>query len=142
MANDKIQERAGSENHLMSEIKVKNQFLNKVKKNRKRIRKSYIEYVKSRIGEYYETKPLWTRTSKCRKNILGEAEKIAEVNRENLQWKKTDKAEVSIKHPREQKNLLEKKIAMKNSKFILSGTFDFDPEEYLDKSFLVWPQKD
>ena len=42
----------------MDEVKVKNQFLNEVKKNKKRIRKSYIERVKSRMGEYYETKPL------------------------------------------------------------------------------------
>ena len=54
--------------------------------------------------------------------------------------KKPDKAEVTIKQLREQKKLLEKKkkkkIAEKNSKSVLSGTFDFDPEEYLDKSLL------
>ena len=31
---------------------------------------------------------------------------------------------------------MKKKIAEKNSKSILSGTFDFDPEEFLDKSLL------
>ena len=50
--------------------------------------------------------------------------------------KNPDKAEVTIKQLREQKKLLEKKIAEKNSKSILSGTFDFDPEYYLDKSLL------
>ena len=69
----------------MSEIKVKNQFLNEVKKNRKRIRKSYRVHVKSRMGEYYETKPLRARTSKPSKNNLDEAEKIAMVNGETLQ---------------------------------------------------------
>ena len=52
---------------------------------------------------------------------------------------KTDKAEMTIKHPRELKKLLEKKkkkIAKKNSKSILLDTLDFDPEEYLDKSLL------
>ena len=32
-----------------------------------------------------------------------------------------------------EKKLLKKKIAKKNSKSILSGAFDFDPEEYLHK---------
>ena len=46
----------------------------------------------------------------------------------------TDKAaEVTIKHPREQKELLKKKNkkkTKKNSKSILLGTFNFDLEEY------------
>ena len=57
---------------------------------------------------------------------------------------KTDKAaEVTIKHPREQKELHKKKQkkkkekAKKNSKSILLGTFNFDLEEYLDKSLLL-----
>ena len=58
------------------------------------------------------------------------------MNGETFHRKKPDKAEVMIKHPREQKNFLKKKIAKKNSKSILLGTFDFDPEEYLDKSLL------
>ena len=82
----------------MSEIKVKNQFLNEVKKNRKRIRKRYRVHVKSRMGAYYETKPLRARTSKPSKNNLDEAKKIAMVNGETLQRKKTNKAEVTIKH--------------------------------------------
>ena len=57
IANNGKQEGARSENHLMGKVKVKNQLLNKVKKNRKRITKSYIERVKSRSGAYYETKP-------------------------------------------------------------------------------------
>ena len=57
--------------------------------------------------------------------------------------KNPDKAaEVTIRHPREQKELLKKtkkkkkEKAKKNSKSIPLGTFDFDPEEYLDKSLL------
>ena len=73
----------------MSEIMVKNKFLNEVKKNSKRIRKNYIERVKSRMDESYKTKPLRARSSKHRKNNLSEAEKIAEVNGETLQLKKT-----------------------------------------------------
>ena len=37
IANSKKQEGARSENRLMGEVKVKNQFMNEVKKNRKRI---------------------------------------------------------------------------------------------------------
>ena len=37
----------------MSEIMVKNKFLNEVKKNSKRIRKNYIECVKSGMDESY-----------------------------------------------------------------------------------------
>ena len=40
------------------------------------------------MGEYYKTKPLQARTLKHRKNNLGKAEKIAEVNGESLQRKK------------------------------------------------------
>ena len=109
IANDQKQEGAHSENCLMSEVKVKNQFLNEVKKNRKRIRKSYIEHIKLQMGGYYETKPLRARTLKRRKNNLVEAEQIAEMNGETLQRRKTDKAEVTLKHLRQRKKLLEKK---------------------------------
>ena len=72
-ANNEKHTRVRSENCLMGEIKVKNQFLNKVKKNRKRIRKSYIERVKLRMGECYETKSLRASNSKRKKKNLGEA---------------------------------------------------------------------
>ena len=48
-------------------------------------------------------------------------------------------AEKSIqtpKHLRERKKFIEQQMAKKNSKEILSKTFDFDPGEYLDKSLL------
>ena len=71
--NNEKQEGTRSENGLMGKVKVNNQFLNKVKKNRKRIRKSYIERVKLRMGECYETKSLRASNSKRKKNNLGEA---------------------------------------------------------------------
>ena len=61
----------------MSEVKVKNQFLNE--KN-KRIRKSYIKGIKSQMDQYYETNSLQARTLRRRRNNSGEPEKISEVN--------------------------------------------------------------
>ena len=54
-----------------------------------------------------------------------------------------DKAEVTIKHLQEKKELL-KKIPNKNSVSILSGTFDLDPEEYLGNIYTnaFWIRKD
>ena len=43
---------------------------------------------------------------------------------------------MTIKHPRKQKKLRKAKMAKKNLKSFLSGTFGFDPKEYLDKFFL------
>ena len=40
------------------------------------------------------------------------------------------------KHPSERKKFLQQQMAKKNSKTILRRTFDFDPEENLDKSLL------
>ena len=87
------------------------------------------------MGEYYGEKKQFQKPSKSLKNNIGEAEFISEVNVENLKRKKSNKLPPP-KHPRERKKLIEKKMAKKNSKSILSGTFDFDPEEYLDKSLL------
>ena len=39
-------------------------------------------------------------------------------------------------HPRDRKKAIEIKLAKNNSKAIISGTFGFDPEDYLDKSLL------
>ena len=55
----------------MKDVKVKNQFLKKVRKNKKRLKKSYAERVKSRMGEYYEEKSLKI-SLKDRKNNMGE----------------------------------------------------------------------
>ena len=39
-------------------------------------------------------------------------------------------------HTRDKKKALEVNVAKKNSQAIISKTFDFDPEDYLDKSLL------
>ena len=41
-----------------------------------------------------------------------------------------------IIHLRQRKTLHKQKMAENNSKLLLSGTFDFDPEEILDKLLL------
>ena len=56
---------------------------------------------------------------------MGEAEFI---------FKFLDLFPLPLKHPREHKKNNEKKMAKKNFMSILWGTFDFNPEEYLDKS--------
>ena len=88
IANNEKQEGARSKNRLMGEVKVKNQFLSKVKKNRKRIRKSYKQHVKLQMGEYFKIKPLRASNSKYKKHNVGEAEKISEVNGKTFQPKK------------------------------------------------------
>ena len=80
-------------------------------------------------------KKTFQKLSKSHKNNMGEAESIPEVNFENLKRKISNKL-LPPKHPRGQKKLIGKKMAKKNSQSILSRTFDFDPEEYLDKSLL------
>ena len=70
----------------------------------------------------------------------------------NVPWKKPQKTQTfqiesgksikTPKHPRERKKFLEQQMAKKNSKAILSKTFDFDPQEYLNKSLLFNLNKD
>ena len=50
--DDEKRRGAHSENRLMKQVNIKNEFLNKTEKNRKRVKKSYRENIKSRIGEY------------------------------------------------------------------------------------------
>ena len=50
--DDEKRRGAHSENRLMKQVNFKNEFLNKTEKNRKRVKKSYRENIKSRIGEY------------------------------------------------------------------------------------------
>ena len=99
------------------------------------MKKSYRERVKDRMGEYYNEKKPFRKSSKSCKNNMGEAEFISEVNVKNLKLKKLNKPSPP-KHLRERKKLIKKKMAKKNSKSILSGTFDFDPEDYLKKLLL------
>ena len=48
----------------------------------------------------------------------------------------SSKAKTTINHPRQRKKLREQKMAENNSKLLLSGKFDFDPDEILDWSLL------
>lgn len=42
----------------MKKVKIKIEFLDEVEKNRNRLKKSYIERVKERMGEYYDKKTM------------------------------------------------------------------------------------
>ena len=51
----------------------------------------------------------------------------------------SSKAKTTINHPKQRKKLREQKIQKmgeNNSKLLLSGKFNFDPEEIFDKSLL------
>ena len=48
----------------------------------------------------------------------------------------SSKAKPIINHLRQRRKLHEQKMLEKNSKLLLSGKFDFHPEEILDKSLL------
>ena len=48
----------------------------------------------------------------------------------------SSKAKTTIIHLRQRKKLCEQKMAENNSKLLLLGKFDLDPEEILDKSLL------
>ena len=69
--NDEKQEGARAKNNLMKDVKVKNQFLEEVEKKQEKAKKSYAKRVKSRMGGYYDEKPL-KMSSKRRKNNMGE----------------------------------------------------------------------
>ena len=70
----KKQNQAGHENSLMKKVNLKNEFVNEEEKTRKRLKKSYRERVKDRMGEYYGEKKPFQKSSKSRKNNMGEAE--------------------------------------------------------------------
>ena len=53
----------------------------------------------------------------------------------------SSKAKTTIIHPRQRKKLREQKLTEYNSKLLLSGKFDFDPENFLDKSLLFYLKK-
>ena len=50
-------------------------------------------------------------------------------------------AKTTIKHLRQRKKLREQKMGENNSKLLLSGKFDFDSEEILDKWLLFYLKK-
>ena len=84
-------------------------------------------------------------TRKEKKDKYGEIPNVIKKN-ENITRKKPTKAQTmtvesskakpTIIHPRQRKELREQKMVENNSKLLLSGKFNFDPEEILDKSLL------
>ena len=106
--------------------------------------------MKERMGEYWENKPI-KRSIKLKKNNYGEMVVVENEKDKNVPRKKPQKAQTvqreakksiqTPKHPRQRKKFLKQQMGKKNSKAILSKTFDFDPEEYLDKSLLFHLKK-
>ena len=86
-------------------------------------------------------------TWKEKKNDYREILGVINKSKENVKRKKTTKAQTmtveskrvktTIKHPMQSKiNFANKNKVENNSKLLLSGKFDFDPQEILDKSLL------
>ena len=94
--DDNKRDGARSENRLMKQIKIKNELLKKAEKKEKG-KKSYREHVKSRMGEYYESKP-YRVTSKFKKKKLGKAVTPTEED-EPLGRKKPRVKTTGVKHP-------------------------------------------
>ena len=130
----------------MKKAKIENEFEREIRKNKRKSQKSYLQSVKERMGEYQENKPI-KKSIKLKKNNYGKIFAVEnEKNKNNIPHKKPQKAQTvqieaekfiqTPKHLREKKKFIEQQMAKKNSKEILSKTFDFDPGEYLDKSLL------
>ena len=99
--------------------------MEEAEKLRKQVGKNYRERVKQRMGEYYEKKP------------LKEAKYVPENKVETFKRiKNCNKTTDVPTYSRDRKKVIERKMEKNNSKSIVSGTFDFDPEDYLDKSLL------
>ena len=105
-----------------------------------------MQRVKETMGEYPENKPIKI-SIKLKNNNYGDIVAVEnEKNKNNVPRKKPQKSQTvkieaekfiqTPKHPRERKKFIENRMAKKNSNAILSKTFDFDPQEYLDKSLL------
>ena len=77
------------------------------------------------MGEYYEEKH------------LKEAKHVPENKIETFKRIKNCKKATDVPtHSQDRKKVIERKMEKSNSKPIVSGTFDFDPEDYLEKSLL------
>ena len=86
-------------------------------------------------------------THKKKRDKYGEILNVIKKNNENNFTRKkptkaqimtveSSKANITIIHPRQRKKLSEQKMVEDNSKLLLSGKFDCDPEEILDKLLL------
>ena len=77
------------------------------------------------MGEYYEEKH------------LKEAKHVPENKIKTFKRTKNCKKATDVPtHSQDRKKVIERKMEKSNSKPIVSGTFDFDPEDYLEKSLL------
>ena len=85
-------------------------------------------------------------TRKVKKDKYGETSNVIKKSIDNVIRKNSTKAQTitvesskgktTIIQPRQRKKLREQKMVENNSKLLLSGKFDFDPEEILDKLLL------
>ena len=89
------------------------------------------------MGEYYKEKPL-KNCQKHEKNYLKEAKYVPECKIETFKRKTENhkKATDAPTHPSGREKAIERKMAKTNSKAIISGNFDFDREDYLNRSLL------
>ena len=96
-------------------------------------------------SEYYEKKPFKIH-AKRKKDNYGEILNAINKNNKNVTGRKPTKTQAivvessrtkaTINHPRQRKKLREQKMMENKSKLLLSGKFDFNPKEILDKSLL------
>ena len=85
-------------------------------------------------------------TQKEKQDNYGEILNVINKNNKNVTREKLTKTQemvvesgrekTTINHLRQRKKLFEQKIVENNLKLLLSGKFDFDPKEILDKSLL------
>ena len=118
-----------------------------LKKDKKKIRikKTYSQRINERMGEYYQEKPFKVH-AKRKKDNYGEILDVINKNNENVKRKKATKAQTMTVQSKEwkqqlniqgkEKKLQEQRMVENNSKLLLSGKTDFDPNEVLDKSLL------
>ena len=60
-----------AENKIMKKAKIQNEFQREIRKNKRKSRKSYLQSVKERMGEYQENKSI-KKSIKLIKNNYGE----------------------------------------------------------------------
>ena len=89
------------------------------------------------MGEYYEERPFKIHAKRKREKY-GEMFLKKTTNwQRHKQWQLNRvKQKTTIIHPRQRQKLCEQKLAENNSKLLLLGKTDFDPEEILDKLLL------
>ena len=73
------------------------------------------------------------------KKTMLQEKTLPEKNRQKAQKMtvQSSQAKTTIIYPRHRKKLREQKMTENNSKLLLSGKFDFDPEEILDNCYYL-----